>query len=939
MNTGPAVVSLTLAALAPGLAGAADLAVSDPRCEYRVNPLGIDTPQPRLAWKLVSDVRGQRQAAYQVLVASSAERLARDEADLWDTGRVASEQSIQVVYRGKPLASGQRCFWKVRAWPARGAGQDVPSPWSKPAWWEMGLLAEADWKGAWIGDGRPIPERDEDFYLEDPAPLFRREFGVSGTVAKARLYITGLGYYEASLNGMRVGDFVLDPGWTHYAKRILYSTYDVTGALKPGPNCLGVTLGNGWYNPLPLRMWGGRNIRTALPTGRPVFRARLEIVYADGRAESVVSDGRWKHHPGPVLRNNIYLGEVYDARRELPGWDRPGFDDAGWANAAEAPGPGGRLQAQFQPPIRQTAVVKPVRATAPKPGVFLYDLGQNFSGLVRFRVEAAAGTRIRLRYGELLNADGTLNPMTSVCGQIKGRRKDGTPVGGPGAPEIAWQEDTYIAKGGGPETYVPRFTWHAFRYVEVTGCGVQPPLDALEGLRIHSDVESAGTFACSNERLNRIQTMVDWTFRSNLIGVQSDCPHRERFGYGGDLVVTCDAFLLNYDMASFYAKSARDGSDAAREDGMFTDTAPFVGIQYCGVGWAMAYPLLLAELYRYYGDRRLVEEEYAAASKWLGLVRAQNPDHLVKKGLSDHEGLAPAPAPAMVTPLYYQSARILARLAAILGRQDEASRYEALAREIKAACRARFLQKETGIYGPGTQAGQAFALYAGLVDAEERQAALEVLVSDILEKQGGRLSTGIFGTKYMLDVLSLLGRADIAYAVVDRPDYPGWGHMLEQGATTLWEHWAFSDNTYSHNHPMFGSVSEWFFKHVAGIAVDADAAGADRLTIHPKRIDALDWAKATYRSIRGPVASGWRRGPDGFHLDVAVPVGASATVGVPAAGPDDVTEGGGPAREAEGVSLLRVEDGTVFFRVEAGTYRFVSKEKGKAKEADPPAGT
>jgi alpha-L-rhamnosidase len=558
-------------------------------------------------------------------------------------------------------------------------------------------------------------------------------------------------------------------------------------------------------------------------------------------------------------------------------------------------------------------------------------MGQNFSGLVRFRVEAAAGTRIGLRYGELLHADGTLNPMTSVCGQIKGKRKDGTPVGGPGAPEIAWQEDTYVAKGGGPETYVPRFTWHTFRYVEVTGCDGQPPLDAIEGLRIHSDIEPAGTFACSSERLNRIQAMVDWTFRSNLIGVQSDCPHRERFGYGGDLVVTCDAFMMNYDMASFYAKSARDGSDAAREDGMFTDTAPFVGIQYCGVGWAMAYPLLLAELHRYYGDRRLVEEEYAAAAKWLSLVRAQNPDHIVKKGLSDHEGLAPAPAPAMVTPLYYQSARILARLASILDRQDEARDYEALAREIKAAYLAQFLQKGKGIYGPGTQASQAFALYSGLVDAEERQATLDVLVSDIREKHGGHLSTGIFGTKYMLDVLSGNGRADVAFSLVDGPDYPGWGHMLEQGATTLWEHWKFSDNTFSHNHPMFGSVSEWLYQHVAGIAVAPEAMGADRLTIHPKRIGALDWAKATYRSIRGPVTSGWRREKDGLHLDVSVPVGATATVGIPATDPDGVTEDGRPAREAGGVALLRVEDGTAFFRIQSGTYRFASKAPGPSR--------
>ncbi len=914
------VISI-LAALAPG---ADEISVLEPRCEYRINPLGIDTPQPRLSWKLASKVRAQRQAAFQILVASSSERLSETKADLWNTGKIPSGRSIQVAYQGKRLVSGQRCFWKVRVWPAgEKAG---PSAWSEPAWWEMGLLSDLDWKGTWIGDGRPVPEKEEDFYKEDPAPLFRKEFGISREVSRARLYITGLGYYEASLNGERIGDVLLDPGWTNYAKRILYSTYDVTEALKRGPNCLGVTLGNGWYNPLPLRMWGRRNIRTALPIGRPAFIAQLDIVYADGRSESIVSDGTWKHHAGPMLRNSIYLGEVYDARKELPGWNRPGYDAADWKSAAEAPNPGGRLQAQFQPPIRQTAVLKPVTMTRPKPGVFIYDLGQNFSGLVRFRIEAAAGTKIRLRFGELLYEDGTLNPMTSVCGQIKGKRKDGTPKGGPGAPEIAWQANTYIAKGGGVETYVPRFTWHAFRYVEVTGCDAPPAPDAIEGLRIHSDVEQVGAFSCSSERLNGIQKIIGWTFLSNMIGVQSDCPHRERFGYGGDLVVSGEAFIMNYDMAQFYTKSARDWSDAAREDGMFTDTAPFVGIQYCGVGWAMAHPLLLSELHRYYGDRRLIEEEYAAAAKWFQAVRAKYPDHIIKRGLSDHEGLAPAPAPAMVTPLYYQSARILANLAAVLGRKDDAADYEALAKKIKEAYLAKFLQKGKGIFGPGTQASQSFALYSDLVDADEKQAALDYLVADIREKHNGHLSTGIFGTKYMLDILSRNGRAEVAHTIVNQPDYPGWGNMLNQGATTLWEHWKFSDNTYSHNHPMFGSVSEWFYKHVAGIAVDPGAVGSDTFTIHPKRIDGLDWAKATYDSIRGPVKSDWRRKKDGFHLDVAIPPNASATVCIPASKPEDVTEGGKPAGDADGVTLIRVEDGTAFFRVEAGTYRFVSVE-------------
>lgn len=892
-----------------------DVRVVDLRCEYQADPLGIDVARPRLSWKLHAAERGQRQTAYQILAATSETLLADGKADLWDTGKVASDQSVHVVYAGKTLSSRTRCHWKVRVWDKDG----LASPFSNVAQWEMGLLSQADWKARWINDGKANPTRDVDFYKEDPAPLFRKAFELPRTAKRARLYIAGLGYYAALLNGLPVGDDVLNPAWTAYSKRVFYSVYDVTDLLQEGSNSLGVTLGNGWYNPLPLRMWGHLNLREHLTVGRPRFIAQLEVELADGSRTTVVTDETWKVTQGPVLRNNIYLGEVYDARREIANWDRPDCNDADWARAAIAAEPIGKLQAQPLPPIRLTATVRTVKITEPTKGTFIFDMGQNFAGWPMLALNVPTGTQITLRYGELLNQDGTLNPMTSVCGQIKAAS-----AGGPGAPEIAWQSDTYIAKGNGIEVYMPLFTFHAFRYVEMTGYPGTPSVATLEGLRLNTDVAEVGTFACSNELLNRIQTMCQWTFLSNIFSVQSDCPHRERFGYGGDLVTTCDAFMLNFDMSRFYAKVAQDWQDCALADGMLTDTAPFVGIQYCGVAWAMAHPLLQQQLYRYYGDRRLIEEQYETSKRWFDLVASRTPDHIIKEGLSDHEAISPASAPEMVTPLYCESARLLSHLARILGRDQEAKAYADKAEAIKKAWQDKFFTQEIGRVPPGTQASQAFALQLDMLYEPQRQLALDYLVDKIATRDSGRLTTGIFGTRYLLDALSQNGRASLAYDLVNRKEFPGWGHMLENGATTLWEHWAFSDNTYSHNHPMFGSVSQWLFNWLGGIQPDPEAVGFDRIVLRPQIVGDLKWVRCRYNSVRGPIVSDWRLDDGSLRLDVTIPPSAVATVYLPASGGDAVTESGKPLAQAPGVRLIGQEGNSLILKIESGRYAFAS---------------
>ncbi|MFT5240927.1 MAG: alpha-L-rhamnosidase [Kiritimatiellia bacterium] len=891
---------------------------SQRRCEYRLNPLGIDGRQPRLSWTLSDGARGDRQTAYQICVGTSQTMLGDGTGDLWDSGKVDTCETHGIRYGGDALRAGQRCWWSVRIWNEKGEA----SPWSSPNWWEMGLLDESDWIGDWIGNGKALPDETEDFYKEDPAPLFRKTHDVAQPVARARLYITAAGYYEAFINGERVGDLCLDPGWTDYEKRILYSSYDVTGHMQQGNNCLGVTLGNGWYNPLPLTLWGHKNLRNALPVGRPALRAQLHIDYADGTQDVIASDTSWCWHDGPLRRNDIYLGEVFDASHRIPAWNHPEHVAGDWAAAVQVNAPGGTLQAQFQPPVRTTETISPTQITEPEPGVTIVDMGQNFAGSIRLAVKVPRGTRITLRYGELLHADGTLNPLTSICGQIKGTLDSGLPKGGPGAPEYAVQKDVYIASGAANETYTPTFTWHAFRYVELRGCPTPSTPQTITGLRQHADLETVGAFACSNDLFNQIQEITERTFLSNVFSVQSDCPHRERFGYGGDIVVTAEAYLANYDMAQFYTKAVRDWSDAALDDGMLTDTAPDTGIQYCGIGWAIVHPLLLLLLYRHYGETRLIDEQYDCAARWLRLVRETQPSHLVETGLSDHEALEAGDPPIMVTPLYHQSACIMATLAGIRGCEADQNEFQQLADAIADAYTEAFFDSGNDTNPAASQASLSFALYAGLVPDAQKPEALRRLVDDIQQKHNGRLTTGIFGTKYMLDVLSENGYADLAYALATATDEPSWGYMIDQGATTLWEHWAESDDTFSHNHPMFGSISEWFYKHVAGIQVDRDACGSDKVTIHPKLTHKLEWAKASYQSMRGEITSHWYWQGDVLYLDLYIPSGVTATVHLPAQNAAQVMEGDSAVCDVAGVKTLQHEDGKIVLAVQNGEYRF-----------------
>ena len=534
--------------------------------------------------------------------------------------------------------------------------------------------------------------------------------------------------------------------------------------------------------------------------------------------------------------------------------------------------------------------------------------------------------------GELLYPDGTLNPMTAVAGQIKGLKEDGVPRGGPGSPEIAWQSNSYTLHGGGAEDYTPRFTFHGFRYVEVTGFPGRPTLDSIEGLRLNTDVESAGSFSCSNERFNRFHEMVQWTFLSNLFSVQSDCPGREKFQYGGDIVASSEMAIFSYDMASFYAKTVSDLRDAVQGDGWFTETAPYVGIsaenyvEDAGpIGWGLAHPLLVAQMYQYYGDRRIVEEHFEPARTWVDLLEKYADGYIIDRCIGDHESLDPKPIELIATAHFYQAASLVAGFANILGRSQEVDHYRQLALKIKKAFVERFLKPGTGRFGIATESAQATALHLGLAPEGEIERATQRMVDEVLVTHDGHIATGIFGTKYLLNALSMTGHADVAYRMVDEPSYPGWGYMLENGATTLWETWAESDNVYSQNHPMFGSVSEWFYKSLGGIKPEESAVGFDRFRIEPNMPAGLEWVDTSYESVRGTIRSSWRLVDDLLYFDVEIPVNTTALVQLPTRDSMSVREGERLTTEVSSIRKLpATTPDAVRFELGSGRHSFTA---------------
>ena len=885
------------------------------RLEYRDNPLGIDVAAPRLSWLDTSadpKARGLRQTAYRILVASSERALGAGQGDLWDTGKVASGDSAQIVYGGKPLASGAEAFWKVQVWDQGGNA----SEWSAPADWSVGLLRPEDWQAKWIGLDEPAAAQNADRRL--PARYLRTEFTVAKPVRRAVVYYSGLGLSELYLNGAKVGDHVLSPGLTDYDKRALYVTFDVTRQLSAGKNAIGLILGNG-------RFYAPRAARTR-NFGFPKAILRLQIEYQDGSTAAVVTGPEWKlSTAGPIRANNEYDGEEYDARREFPGWARAGFDDSSWQAAQVVAAPAGVLAAEMANPLRVVETLHPVSVKLLKPGVWIFDMGQNMVGWCRLHVAGPKGAEVRLRHAETLEPDGSL--------YVANLRS-------------AKATDVYTLKGGGAEVWEPRFTYHGFRYVELTGWpGVAAPTAAaIEGRVVHDDMPPSADFSSSSRMLNQIHHNVFWGIRGNYRSIPTDCPQRdERQGWLGDRSQVSRSESYMFDIAAFYTKWEQDIADAQR-DGSIPDVAPnYWPLYNDDITWPSTFLFVPGMIYDQYGDRRLLERFYPAIKKWIEHERGFLKDDLMSQDMyadwcvpPEDPKLIHSKDPARITnrtliatAYYCHLLRLAAHYARMLDQPADAAEFESLAAEVNAAFQKKFFRPATGVYDNATQTSSILPLFFDLVPKENRAALLASLVDNIERVTHGHVGTGLVGAQYLMRTLTENGRADLAYEIATQPTYPGWGYMVSKGATTIWELWngdTADPAMNSGNHVMqIGDLAVWMYEYLAGIRPDPANPGFRHVLIHPYPAGDLTFVKASHQSLYGKIATSWKRAPGEFTLAVSIPPNTSATVWVPAKDAASVSESGIPAARARGVKFLRTEGDAQVYEIESGDYVFRRK--------------
>ena len=1056
-------------------------AVDHLRCEYRENPLGIDVLQPRLCWRMKDSRRGAAQTAYQILAADSPEKLAAGDGNFWDSGRVESDRSIQIVYKGKPLASRMSCHWKVRIWDADGK----PTEYSRPALWTMGLLKPEDVKAQWIGTGEPlehpltkaeskeaavdfegcnwvwhpVPGADprkavkpgEWFFRKDitlprgrqlasarflmaadnsanmfvngkrvvvvggfgfsvgqvaditallkpgnnqlavsainvgdnanPAgligkliirfnqgdplvlkidetwkstpdaltdwktckldtgkwkaaavigkhgdppwnklgramalirgcPQIRKQFDVSGPIRRATVYASALGLYKLHINGRKVCDDYFTPGWTDYNKRVYYNTYDVTELVKAGgENAVAAELAAGWYS----GAIGWQKQGDIYGKHCNLF-VQLEIEMADGAVKTICTDPSWKYAYGPLVEGEFLPGETYDARLETPGWDKAGFDDSAWKPVVVSKRIDAKFEGYMSQPVRATGTLKTQKVTQPVPGKFIFDLGQNFAGFARLKVKGPAGTRVQMRFAEILNPDGTLYTTN-----LRGARCI----------------DSYVLRGGdSEEIWQPQFTFHGFRYVEISGYPGTPTADAVTGVALNSDTPLAGSFACSSPMVNRLYGNIVWTQRANFIDIPTDCPQRdERLGWTGDAQVFIRAAAYNADVAAFFTKWLIDLEDAQRPDGAFTDIAPFIGCGSGTAGWADAGTICPWVVHTFYDDTRVLEKHYPSMVRFVDYCKKHS-NNLIRPAAGYGDWLsikADTPKDVMATAYFARSVKLTADAARVLGKSEDAQKFDALYDEIKAAFNKAFVGPDGRIKG-NTQTVYVLAIWFGLLSEENEKTAARYLVEDI-QSRDNHLSTGFNGTAYLMPTLAKTGNNATAYKLLLNDTFPSWGYSIKHGATSIWERWDgwTADNGFqdpgmnSFAHYSFGAVARWMFQSVAGIGTDGP--GFKRLRITPCPGQGLTWVKAGYGSIHGPIQSDWRTENGRLAMDVTIPANTSATIVVPCGDPQKISEGGRPLADAPGITLVSASDGEVVLKAAAGKYSFAAPWK------------
>lgn len=836
-----------------------NIQVTGLRCEYMDQALGIDHPFPRFTWRFEGNDPAFEQKRYRILVATSPELLAQGKADVWVSDKIKSPRSL-AVYAGDPLSSHTRYYWNVQVWDKHN-NRVAYSPIS---WFETAKMNAADWQAQWITD-----DKDKDFRA---APIFRKTFAAEKDIQSARAYVTGVGYYELYLNGQKVGNNMLDPGYTAFDKRVLYSTYDITSQLQKGENTVAAMLGNGWYNIQSVAVW---NFEKARWRNRPRMICELRIRYTDGTESVVTSDQTWKTSLGAVTFNNLYSGDIYDATAEQPGWNNNGFDDSRWASAQLTQSPAPLVQAQTMPAIRIEREIKPKSMRAFSNKLYVFDLGENIAGGSRLAVKGEAGTRITLKHGELLKADGRLEQGNI---NIYFHPVDKSEV---------FQMDEFILKGTGEEEiFVPRFNYHGFQYVEVESSKpITLTQESLTGLFFHTDVKPVGTFSCSNNLLNKIWEATNRSYLSNLHSIPTDCPQREKNGWTADAHVSVDLALLNYDGIAVYEKWMNDFIDNQRPEGDISGIIPSAGWGYgTGIGpvWDAALFIIPRAIYSYYGDSRVIETLYPVFEKYLAYLLTKEEDGLLKYGLGDWLPYkAQTPNDYTSSCYYYLDYVNMAEFARILGKDPQP--FQQKADTIKKLINQKFLQPETGTYANGTQTAQGLALYLGIVPEESEQKVFDKLV-EVVKATDCSLDFGVIGSKVVPVVLTKYGEVEMAYKMVAKDTAPSWGYWVtEMGGTTLFETWLLSPrfNDASLNHVFMGHVSAWMYNSLAGIDFDPKNPGFKNVIMRPHFVKDLDWVKGEYNAVSGKIVSQWKRSGDAVEYSVQIPANVTATVYLP----------------------------------------------------------
>lgn len=904
------------------------LHVTNLTCAGRQDPAGIEEGAPRLGWMLESDQRAVMQTAYRILVADDPGALDRDEGNLWDSKEVHSSSSIQIAYAGKPLQAVKKYYWKVQVWDNKSNA----SGWSAVASWQMGLLSAADWKGAqWIAFDKiadsnvvnlTIDGTKDKYTGNNILPLLRTGFTIRKPVRTATLFICGLGQFECSVNGQKVGDHFLDPGWTKYDKQALYVPFDLTAHLKEGDNAIGVMLGNGFYYVPPV---SGRYRKLKTAFGYPKMICRLVIEYSDGTGEDITSNSSWKTAAGPITFSSIYGGEDYNALLGQPGWDRPGFGDQAWKPVVLVDGPP-VLNAQSAAPLKVMDRFLPQKISALPSGAWMIDLGQNASGIPQIKVQGKRGDTVRIIPAELLKADGTANQKAT------------------GSP-FYFQ---YILKGEGVETWEPRFTYYGYRYLQVNGAvpkgkdnpGKLPELVEVTGLHTRNAAAETGKFICSNELFNRTYTLINWAIRSNMASLLTDCPHREKLGWLEEDHLMGNSVQYNYSMHSLFAKQIADMKYSQTAEGLVPEIAPeYTRFSWGGdifrdsPEWGSSAILLPWYMYQWYGNGQLLADSYPMMERYIAYLQTKAKGHILSQGLGDWYDLGPKPpGVSQLTPMgvtgtaiYYYDLTILGKIAQLLNKKSDTKKYGELAMQVKQAFNDTFFHKDTRQYASGSQTANAMAVYMNLVEPQYRAAVIENIVRDIRSRNNS-LTAGDIGYRYLLKVLHEAGRSDVIYDMNSHADVPGYGYQLAQGATALTESW-MALPTVSNNHFMLGHIMEWFYGGLAGISQEENSVAYKEIRISPEVVGDVVSAKAAYACPYGWIKTEWTKQKGDFELRVEIPANTTATIYLPARQGAKITEGDKPVKNSKDlfVELSAFEKQKSTIRVGSGVYTFKVK--------------